>query len=293
MKRETEMYVFHDELFYKLIVPYTDKKETKGSKVELVGGDKSFSTHEISMLLILLDHYIKNKGLSIPITLKKIHKCYRNKRTGKKDIMSYSNKAAYSNALRRLQEKKINVEINNKRKRYKVNNKNIYGQRLLKITDWKSLSDGDFQFEYSFGDYGNILLKSKRYSNNVPIEMIHASYQQITFVYIMLYLSRLIFINRRKLIPNINITIDGLMKRIIQHDKNGNSTRKSLSDVLEQDVKNKYIYLKIFKKHLKMVLRLFEDNGIISSYKFNIIKDLDELNIKNYKNCKLKIVINK
>jgi hypothetical protein len=288
VRKEKTLYVFHDELFYELINPQSSNRKKKLSTNIEINND--FSTHEIMLLVILLDHYIKCGGLGTSLSLSYIHSKYRNKRVGKNKVMSNKELMAYHTALEDLQKKKISLSIGNTRKRYKLNNTRISSIRLFNISNYSFNSNGDFVFEYNFGKYGETLIKSKRYSNNVPIDMVKVSFQQIEIVYLFLYLSRLIFINKRKLHSEKEVMLETIFKQIKIHDKQGNNTQISLYGLINGNYPTKYVSIRQFQTHLLYVLEMFKKMGTIRDYRMYPI-DIKDLSIKNYQSTKLQIII--
>lgn len=287
MKKEQVFYTFHDELFYQLALPKTKVKEG-GASVKLTNGSRLLSTQELFLIMILLDHYKKNDGLGVPISFRDIQINYRNKRLGKSHYLPRKDYVAYVRALNGLQDKWINLDIK-QRKRCHIKATKYDNNLLLRLQASKEES-GNVVFEYAFGEYGDVLLQSKRFSDIIPIDIVRLSYQQITAVYLALYLSRLIFINKRKKNHTFAITVNSLMENVMIHKKCGMNTGKTLNEILLDDITNKYTYINTFKKHLKYVLDLFVRDGVIQSYKI-IPVELSEISIKNYKKGKLQIVI--
>ena len=289
MNKEKLLYTFHDELFYDLIMPHKENKKRKTS-VELLGNNQSFTTHELFLIFILLDHYKKFGSIDCHLTFSHIHKNYRNKRTGRTIVMNQKELQIYKNAINSLQQKRIKLEIKNTRKRYGVNNTYISDFRLLIITAYTEQENGDISFDYTLSQYGQVLLNSKRFSDILPIEILHISYQQAMILYIGIYLSRLIFINQRKKQSEFTINISSIMKHIRMHDKQGNDTGKTLYEILKDNISNKYTYLNTFKKDLENVLYLIYKNGKIYNRRFISI-ELENLNVKNYELSKLQIYL--
>ena len=173
-----------------------------------------------------------------------------------------------------------------------INKKNMYkATRLLNVH--KSIEEnGNVRFDYALGEYGDILLQSKRYSDILPIDIIRLSYQRSTAIYIALYLSRLIYINKRKRSNSITITINSLLENVMIHDRFGKNTGKTLRAVLDEPIPNKYTYMNIFRKHLKYVLELLIRDSVIESYQV-MPQSLEEIRVCNYEKGKLQIVLKK
>lgn len=287
MKKEQLFYTFHDELFYQLALPKTKVKEG-GASLKLTNESELLTTQELFLIMILLDHYKKNDGLGVPISFRDIQVNYRNKRLGKSHYLPRRDYVAYVRALNGLQDKWINLDVK-QRKRYHIKKTKYDNNPLLRLHASR-VEGGNIVFEYALGEFGDVLLQSKRFSDIIPIDIIRLSYQQITAVYLALYLSRLIFINKRKKNHTFTITVNSLIENVMIHKKNGMNTGKTLNEILLDDISNKYTYITTFKKHLSYVLNLFIRDGVIQTYKV-IPMELDEISIKNYKKGKLQIVI--
>ena len=287
MKKEQVFYTFHDELFYQLALPKTKVKEG-GASLKLTNESELLTTQELFLIMILLDHYKKNDGLGVPISFRDIQVNYRNKRLGKRHYLPRKDYVAYVRALNGLQDKWINLDVK-QRKRYHIKATKYDNNPLLRLNSSR-VECGDIVFEYGLGEFGDVLLQSKRFSDIIPIDIVRLSYQQITAVYLALYLSRLIFINKRKKNHAFTITVNSLMENVMIHKKSGMNTGKSLNEILLDDISNKYTYITTFKKHLSYVLDLFIRDGVIQTYKV-IPMELEEISIKNYKKGKLQIVI--
>lgn len=287
MKKEQVFYTFHDELFYQLALPKTKVKEG-GASLKLTNESELLTTQELFLIMILLDHYKKNDGLGVPISFRDIQINYRNKRLGTSRYLPRKDYVAYVRALNGLQNKWVNLDIK-QRKRYHIKATKYNNNPLLRLQASR-VEDGNIVFEYALGEFGDVLLQSKRFSDFIPIDIIRLSYQQITAVYLALYLSRLIFINKRKKNNEFTITVNSLMDNVMIHKKSGMNTGKTLNEILLDDISNKYTYITIFKKHLRCVLDLFIRDGVIQTYRV-IPMELEEISIKNYKKGKLQIVI--
>lgn len=286
--KEQILYAFHDELLHDLVMyGKSSESNNKNINVQIESECKTFTTHEVFLLMILLDYYIKNGAEPQFITLSYIHKAYRDKRTGKKNVMSQTDLSAYIKAIDQLRLKKVSVDIKNVRRKYKVNNTHICNKRLLNLREYMRLPNGDIIFSYDFGEFGDILVKSKRYSNNIPIDIVRCSYQQITMLYIMMYLSKLIYINQKKTVNDFKLMFTSIMKHIKVHAKDGSNTNQNLLEILGTKIMNKYNYLTIFKQHLINVLDMLLENGTIKDYAIH--PNIDELTIKNYEKYKLQI----
>jgi hypothetical protein len=251
------------------------------------GTDKNliFTSQEIVLMMILLSKLIENK--SNEISIKEIEKYYRKKRTGR--IINTTIQNTYLVTLMKLQEKSLLFHVGDVRKRYKVSNISAE-QQLLELTDCKKDKVNNLTFNYSFGKFEEVIIKSKRYSDLLPIEVMHSSYKQITFVLISLYIGRLIFINQRKRKKTICITIKGIMSHIYTFDKEGYNTGKTYYDVINSSVSNKYTLLKLFQKNLLKILDLLKAKGSIKEYQLKP-NNIKTINISNYDLIKLEITI--
>lgn len=288
VKRECILNTCHDELFYHLIIPKVENQNDKTS-IKLVGTEKLFSAQEIFMLMIILDHYKKTDALGVPLTFKFIQTSYRNRRLGKEHSIPKPDYRNFAKAINGLKNKWISLEIKNTRRRYHINNSKYSSRRLININFTKGVR-GNVIFDYGLGEYGNVLMVSKRFSDILPIDIIRLPYKQVSALYIGLYLSRLIFINRRKKKTQFNVTIKSIMKNIMLHTVNGDNTGITLLSKLEQSIPNKYSYICNFRNHLEMVLKMLIENKSIASYEV-LPLDIEDMNISNYEKLKLQINI--
>ena len=290
IKREKIIYTYHDELFHNLIIPNDVDKMNKTS-IKLLGNQQLLSAQEIFMLMILLDHYTKAKGVEVPITIKQIHIDYRNRRMGKEQSIPKPDYKSYVIALNSLKKRFISFNIVRKIKLMHSGISKHKCRKLINIFHTKQ-PHGNTILEYSLGEFGDILLLSRRYSDILPVEIIRLPYKQISALYIGLYLARLIFINRRKKQKQFNVSINSIMKNIMLHQVNGDNTGITLASKLKEHIPNKYTYIDNFRKHLKMVLKMLEENKSISSFEMLPI-NIDDMNISNYETLKLQINIKK
>ncbi len=266
-KKENYMLMVHDELFNDLVAPVEqDNKKGKKSKVELTKNSSMFTVHELFLLAILIDYRLKNPEPETPIALSYIHKRYRGKRIGKTRVMSESDLNAYVEALNGLQMKKVNLYIGKTRSKYHLSNKEVRYGRLFTITSISRMENGDYVFTYDLGNYGEILSLSKRYSDMVPIDIIKIPYKQNIKLYIAMYISRLIFINKRMGKKEFTVTTESIMKRIRIHDKDGNDMGTNLYRLMSEKNLSKYSKERLFWSYLLVVLELLKVKGSIYDY---------------------------
>lgn len=269
--KERYLLTVHDELFCDLIVPYdTTKTLERKSRIDLTANSSLFTIHEFILWIILVDFKLKNPSINYPISLSYIHKKYRGKRVGKTEVMSQSDLDAYKRALNGLQRKRINMNTGKGRLRYKQNNIEVNNGRIFKITNITEKSNGDLVFEYTLGNYGEVIRKCKRYSDMLPINILKTSYKQNMKLYIGIYISRLIFINRRKQRNEIVVTIDSIMKHIRLHDSSGVDSGKNLYELMNEDHISKYSKLKLFNSYLIEVLEMLKFNSTIYDYDMSL-----------------------
>lgn len=267
--KDKQRYFFtvHDELFFDLIVPDESlKTKEKKAKVALTNKTQMFTVHELILWTILVDFKLKNPSNCFAISLSYIHKKYREKRTGKTEVMSKSDLDAYMNALNGLQRKRINLKISNTRVRYHLNHKEITNGRIFKITNITGKQNGDLIFEYTLGEYGEIISKSKRYSDMLPIDILKIPYKQNMKLYIAMYIARLVFINKKRNLNEFIITTESIMKKIRLHDSNGIDIGKTLYELTKENNITKYSKLKLFNNYLNDVLEMLKKNGAIYNY---------------------------
>lgn len=269
MKR-TEKYflTIHDELFSDLIVPSKlEKLNHRKANASFIEDNSLFTTHELILLIILFDFKLKYPDNSISLSY--IHQRYRNKRIGKTYVMSKADLDAYKIALNGLQTKMIMLKTNNTRYRFHQDHKEINNQSIFDITEINSKSNGDLIFKYSFKEYGEIISKSRRYSNMLPIDILRIPYKQIMKLYIALYISRLIFINRKKKKLEFTITIDSIMKNIRIHNVKGEDVGINLYQLVNSQDIRKYSKSKLFNIYLNEVLEMIKLKEEIHDYRLS------------------------
>lgn len=269
--KEKTFYTIHDELFCNLVVPTKRKKGAKSS-AEFVHVKDKLSVHELILLMILIDYRIKYNQ-EMAISLSYIHKMYRGKRVGKTEVMSEKDLVAYKRALNGLQSKRICVLTGNTRTRYHQNNKEFHNIKIFKITSIDELRNGDLIFEYTLGEYGEILIESKRYSNILPIRLLKTPYKQYMKIYIALYISKILFISSKRRNKTVLISKESIMKNIRLHDSNGKCSDKTLYELMNEDDLSKYSKLKLFNIYLNEVLEDMKVNDSIISYDLSVSDD--------------------
>lgn len=271
--KDKERYFFtvHDELFYDLVVPYEPlKPKERRAEVSFTSSTQLFTIHELILWTILIDFRIKHPCTDYSISLSYIHKKYRGKRTGKTEVMSKSDLDAYISALNGLQRKRINLKTGRTRLRYHQNNKEINNGRIFKITNITGKENGDLAFEYTLGNYGEIIYQCKRYSDMLPMSILKIPYKQIMKLYIAMYISRLIFINRRRGKSDFVITIESIMKNIRIHNADGIDTGINLYELMNEKNLSKYSKLKLFNTYLNDVLEMLKLKGSINNYDMSL-----------------------
>ena len=271
--KDKERYFFtvHDELFYDLVVPYGPlKPKERRAEVSFTSGTQLFTVHELILWTILVDFRIKYPCTDYAISLSYIHKKFRGKRTGKTEVMSKSDLDAYIRALNGLQRKRINLKTGNTRPRYHQNHKEINNGRIFKIMNISGKENGDLTFEYTLGNYGEIIYQCKRYSDMLPISILRIPYKQVMKLYIAMYISRLVFINRRKGKRDFVITIESIMKNVRIHNADGTDAGKNLYELMNNKDLSKYSKLKLFNTYLHDVLEMLKLKGSIYDYDMSL-----------------------
>lgn len=265
--KESYFYMVHDELFYDLVVPYNPLRKTK-RKAEVSFTDKTsmFTVHELILWIILVDFRLKNPSPDFAISLSYIHKQYRGKRIGKTEVMSNSDFQAYIDALNGLQAKRINLKTGNTRGRYGQSNKEIENGRIFRIRGITGTENGDILFEYTLGQYGEIISQCKRYSDMLPISLVKIPYKQNMKLYIAMYISRLIFINKKRKVKDFVITIESIMRNVRLHDTKGVDIDKNLYNLMNENDIRKYAKSNLFNKYLVEVLEMLKNKGSIYDY---------------------------
>lgn len=236
---------------------------------------------------------IGTKNGDIVITIKEIHQKYRNKTLKKFSQIDEKTVESYIKAIKALSKKKVTVNTEACKdkiryiKRYEITcniDTMLHYTAILSEDRTKLVS-----IKYNLGNFGKLLLASKRMTSQFPVELLECSYKEITKIFIGLYISKILFINKKKKKSEKGITISALaiLRNIVFYDTNGNNTSKTLLERLEEKEKQNYSLLKSFENSLIKVLELYKKHNYIKDY------EVDKITGKNYKSkaTKVKLVL--
>lgn len=254
-----------------------------------------FSAQDIIIYRILLSHYINTQvnGYAT-ITVDEIHNVYRGKafmyKPGKEKY-DKETLLAYHKSLNKLSNIEILIQFGeSKRKSFKhyiYDGKYNFFHKMLILKDEKALKDIlNNKIEYSLGEFGKYIMDSKQYGQVTPSELYKVRFNQIDTFNMGMYITRMIFLNRRGR-TSLSIYVSTLLSRINKYDRKGITTSytyleyiSSLKDSVKRNKKIKYI-----NKQLDYILDLLVKEEKIKKYsyhgKFNykFIRD-EELYIK-------------
>lgn len=205
------------------------------------------TAQEIIVYLILMHHYIINNQNHAIITIKQINKEYRQKKS-----INDRTYDAYVRAIKGLNNKEVYYKIN---KKYVGNHKLVNFQdrhKLLVIEDIVKLNN-DISIVYNLGTLGEIIKDSKNYSAIVPKNVYSISFSDINYFLVMQYLSRMVFINRRRKHPEIfkKISLCTIFKNINKYNKQGYNQNVNYDELMYKT--------QIDNEKLKVYLALDED----------------------------------
>lgn len=270
-------------------------------KVEIRGEQENiiFERQSYMLYCILFDYYINNqekldKGYLI-ISFKEIHKLYRGKEFncfGKIDIDTLN---SYQAGIKDLYNKKIRmildeIKIKEKRKYAKVYisdfPKKSIEQRLVEYELIRNDKNEVVSVKYKLGDFGELMLKSKRMSSILPIELLQVSYKEMAMFYIGMYIAKLIYIAKKKKEKKKSVRVKTLLTNIMCFSSNGSKKGITKYEEIKQ-AKQKNGLMKNFEEQLRAVLYCFVKNEII----YQGIITVDKLTAKNYELDSTEIVL--
>lgn len=221
----------------------------------------TFSSQDILIFNILLDKFFKGT-INLSISFRNIDAFYRRKVTSYKNVKvnSYTYKA-YLKAIKHLTEKEVFVKTAEdfRHKKYGVNGRNFY-HPLLTIFNIQKLDETDISFSYSFGQFGEILKRSKRFSDTLPNVGYQYSFKQATKHVIAYYIVRKIFIklgDKRVMYNNCgNFYLYPCELMCVPYtDKKGNSKNCTYADVFEDTIiPNRLRMYKMFVTYIHEIL---------------------------------------
>lgn len=249
----------------------------------------SFSSKEILVCNILLDKVLKGSN-KLFTSFKDIEINYRRKVSSYRNVkLNNYTFNAYIRILKQLANKNIYLKTeNNFRKTcYGVNDRETF-QPLITLSNMSLIEDNNISFSYSFGVLGDILKKSKRFSNTLSYRAYEYAFNQSTKHVIAFFIAREIFIRRYnpnfwdRNYGNFQLTPDEIMCLVPYMDKKGLSKNYSFAEALNLTITpNKLRLYKMFIKYmdesLKCVKHLYSE--LILDFEPN---ELDENFVKNH-----------
>ena len=169
-----------------------------------------FSSEEVLIADILFSDFLNKSSNIRRISFKEIE-AYRCKASSYANIVLNDKTAEkYKEILKSLCSKLILLQTNStfRKERYGVNDKDIF-QPFLEISNVTEISKNNWQFDYSFGFYGEIIKRSRRYSNILPDVFYQCSLKQAAKHRMAIYIAQGVFCakyhpNRKYLMPMIN-----------------------------------------------------------------------------------------
>lgn len=279
---------------YTNISSIEDLEEQDKQKIEK---KLSFTALETFTLYILLVPIAENEELEI--SLSQIHKCYRGKKI-ENEILDSKAKDMYMNTIEDLTEKQISIVTNADYKR-KSGLSNIVSVLPLVFIRNIENRNNDIIYYYSLGELERIIKLSRRFSSEIlPADFFHLPIKKIVIFKIGVYLSNLIFINRRKNQNYFLLKLKSFMKAIPYFNNEGKTQDVTYLDKMEENISNKTTILRRFFKSIIRVLEIYKKNNKISHYEIFInfdSKSIDlknkniekQINVKNFETIKFKI----
>lgn len=177
----------------------------------------TFTPKEMFIMNILLSNYLNTDPRLVPEICFRDIDYYRQKGSFDQNIVvPKENAESYSEIINSLCNKVIYLKTSPKfRKRktkdYGVADRDFY-QNLLIISDSYLASSNNLSFKYTFGQFGEVIRRSKRWGNVVPSRCFHYRINQAINNVIAGEIARQIFVAnyRNSFIENPNIEILGL-----------------------------------------------------------------------------------
>lgn len=258
----------------------------------------SFSATETIIFYILLVSLAENEELKI--SLSQIHRAYRGKTLKNNELLDNKEKVIYMNTIKSLSEKQISI-VTSEDFKIKSGLGNLISTLPLIIITNEENVDNDIVYDYSLGALERIVKLSRRFSNDIlPTEFFFLAMKKIVEFKIGVYLSNLIFINRRKKQHYFMLKLKSFMKAIPYFDNEGKSTGVTYLEKMEENISNKTTILRRFFKNIIRVLDIYKNNYKILDYEvymnfdnksLNIEKKYfeKEINVKNFETVKFKI----
>lgn len=176
---------------------YTEVYETLAESLQL-------SSNEVIIADILFSHYLNNcvvnKIKINQISFKDIER-YRGKSSVKRnEVIKDETFNSYRNIITSLCSKIVFLKTSDTFRdvNYGVNNKSIM-QPLLTIDSVIKIGTNNFQFNYSFGNYGRFIRRSRRYSNLLPSVCYSYKFNQANKHRVAILIAQILFYAKYKL----------------------------------------------------------------------------------------------
>ena len=238
----------------------------------------SFSASETIVFYILLVPLAENEELKI--SLSQIHSGYRGKTLTNNDVVDKKAKEMYVNTIESLSEKQITI-VTSEDFKIKSGLGNLISTLPLLIINNEENVDNDIVYNYSLGALGRIVKLSRRFSNEIlPAEFFYLAIKKIVEFKIGVYLSNLIFINRRKKQEYFMLKLKSFMKAIPYFNNEEKTTGVTYLEKMKENISNKTTILRRFFKNVVRVLDTYKKNNKIVDYEIYVNFDNEALNIK-------------
>lgn len=260
------------------IYNFNDLAVEKQEEIKAKLMDKlTFSSQEIYMFCCLLDLYLNNDS---KIDFTHIHSNVRslgNLNLGNE--RDFKTLYAYKNAIKKLENKILRVEIEQCNPRiYGVSNKNFTQSLLFLEKD-----------TFNFGSLAYLISLSEQYSDEyMPQEIFDCRLNQMSKFLLAYIISYEIYSYKRNN-PHIKyyeVKMQTLMKKIPYFRKNGTNSNMNMYQYI-QSSKSKTQIINRFYRNCIEILDIYTDNNIISSY--YITPDLKTVSVKNFEKIKFSV----
>ncbi len=276
----TKITVSHHELLYHLFFQNECENnvihfENKNRKWIIKKNKEYFTREEILIYTILFDNYIKtanNNGIS-HISYQDIHKAYRkktsslfqvNKETNKKELKT--NFRMYAIAISGLTKK--SVELSSKAKVEKLKDISIPNQKMVELSNGNAHG-----FDYHLGKLGELLKKSGRISELLPVSLISLERRQLNMFLYGWYISRYIFINQRKIKKGtLKLGTLTIMRSIPYYNKGVPTSHSLYDEIIISETSKKHRLLNQFFKDIENTLNCFVKENKITEFEMPKLK---------------------
>lgn len=246
-----------------------------------------FNNQEILFTNILLDKFL-NCHRDFDISFKEIESHYRKKASSYRNIvindLTYKR---YITVINEIIEKDVYLKTKEtfRKPKYGVNNRNIT-QPFLVLLKQGNYGKNNLEFSYSFGQFGNVLKLSRRYSNNLIRGFYRYNLNQSMKHAIAYHLGKEIFIrsfeinhnilNSKYMIPktthfgHFSLDINGILQKVHYETRFKDNQGYSIADKLNgfKNQPNKNRTYRMVMGYIQEILGGFCSNKSI--YKYDI-----------------------